>query len=79
MYKGLTEKEFFDKFSKRAQYVGDLHTIDGVKSLYSIVARNGVLYADDTYALRLAYEKTFYKKDGLYYADEEHYLESKGS
>lgn len=69
---GMTQRQVFDRFTAHAGYVGDLHTKDGVKSLYRIYYRGDELYSDDTLQLRLAFENLFFRApNGLYYHSEE--------
>lgn len=66
--KGISDEELFHQFSNRAGYHGDLHTADGVKSLYSIVCGPTRLYADCTLVLFEAYKSRYAKRDdGLNY------------
>ena len=77
MSTGKTKEEVFETFTDTAGFAGDLHTNKGVKRLYSIQSPNHfgeLIYADDTAALRQAYEDAHFKgADGLYYRTELEY------
>ena len=71
---GKPLKELRTRFAANAGRVGDLHTNDGVISLYSIVFDRHPIYANDTRALMDAYIGChFLAPNGLYYHHEEQY------
>ena len=64
----------FKLFALHAGVVGNLHTGTGVKTLYRICYHDKMIYADDTYQLRVAFEAEFYvAPDGLYYRNKSDY------
>lgn len=77
MSTGKTKEQVLQTFMDTAGFVGDLHTNDGVQRLYSIQAPahfGELIYANDTAALRQAYEDAHYKgADGLFYRNEQDY------
>lgn len=66
---GFTLDDIIDTFSNNAGYVGQTHTEDGIKPLYSITHPryfNETIYATDTAILLREYKKCYTERDGLF-------------
>ena len=74
MAQGIKLRDIRTQFAAHAGRVGDLHTNDGMKSLYSIVFDQRPIYADDTRALLDAYIACYFlAPNDLFYRSEEQY------